>query len=777
MENFALKAKTAVKRIAAVTATSVMMGATMFGAVAAADLSDYPAPFVKDGKWVGLIVVGAKAAPADIIGATDVAASLAQQATTAASGTGTTTVSGGQMKDIVLGDNIGLPNSGGFDQELDHGDIASLKDDSLTFQSTSYDYREMLVWHNATQGSAFAVGPQIATSLTSIGGVEDDYKDGIYLEANKGTIGYYYVLDSTINISKTTSSDPLALSFLGRKMKITTVTDSNTFTARVGQEAFMNVGDTITIEGKKVLLKNVGSATTNAPFIVDVDGVVETLNVNTAETVNGLEILGTDAFYSDNVNERSASIVVGKDASETYNDGDKFVQPCGVAYKRAECKKENPDWVWDVDGLDTSAAGDTITTGDTTKPSIGVINDYTVNDFSDNPPAAGGKYDLPLGGYEIRFNKLTVPDTDYMTLTVTFESSADFSADASATTPRLGASQASEPAFLIEVTEAEGIEVLKSDGAYAKTNKIWLTINDSFQTNTTDVVYRNPTDGKATWASNIGPGGTVGRVAYGETKTTNVVMLLNGNLTAGTGLDPYVANKLNLTFDIRDDNNYMLNAADDISVWLGNTAGGDFATLGASLNSEEAREVIWNYTTTLGTKDENHRSRYGIVIMDPKSNGASDRVKLKIPKDIVKAQVTVAGPDTVTSTTGGAVSVSSISGVPVAKLDSEVSDKTAYSMIVVGGPCANDLALSLSGKTAAMCAEGYTAGKAKIQLFENAFGGTKTALLVAGYGAADTRNAATVLKDFKSYSDKLKGTTVEVASAAGVITVSAPTVA
>ena len=87
------------------------------------------------------------------------------------------------------------------------------------------------------------------------------------------------------------------------------------------------------------------------------------------------------------------------------------------------------------------------------------------------------------------------------------------------------------------------------------------------------------------------------------------------------------------------------------------------------------------------------------------------------------------------------------------------------------------MALSLSGKTAATCAEGYTAGKAKIQLFENAFGGTKTALLVAGYGAADTRNAATVLKDFKSYSDKLKGKTVEVASAAGVITVSAPTVA
>src|SRR3989344_4465811 len=137
MENFALKAKTAVKRIAAVTVTSVLKGATMFGAVAAADLSEYPAPFIKDGKWVGLIVVGANAAPADVIGATDIAATLAQQATTAAGG-GTTTTVGGQSKDITLGDTIGLPGSGGFDQEMDHADISSLKDDTITFQSSSY---------------------------------------------------------------------------------------------------------------------------------------------------------------------------------------------------------------------------------------------------------------------------------------------------------------------------------------------------------------------------------------------------------------------------------------------------------------------------------------------------------------------------------------------------------------------------------------------------------------------------------------------------------------
>ncbi len=789
MENFALKAKTAVKRIAAVTATSVMMGATMFGAVAAADLSDYPAPFVKDGKWVGLIVVGAKAAPADIIGATDIAATLAQQATTAASGTGTTTVAGGQSKDVVLGDSIGLSGNGGFDQEMDHGDVASLKDDSITFQSTSYDYREMLVWHNATGGTLVQPGPVASTSLTGIGGTQDDYKDGVYIESQKGAMGYYYVFDSTINVSTTTSTDPLAIAFLGRKMKITTnsysgVNSQTKFTARVGQEVFMNVGDTVTIEGKKITLKNVGSATTNAPVIVDVDGIVETITSNTPETVNGLEIDPVDAFYSDNLNERSATLIIGKDAVESYSDGDKFIQPCGVAYKRSECKKENPDWVWDIDGLIANAAGDTLTTASPTtnsNPTLGVVNDFAANDFSDNPPTVGGKYDFPLGGYEIRFDKLTVPDTDYMTLTVSYESTADFSTlvNTGGTTQVGYASQVSEPAFKIESSEAEALEVY--DGTnYRKTNKIWLSFNDSSNT-TFDIVYRNPTDGKATLAR--APNQTVaqleiGRVTYGETKGTNIRMWLNWSLVNSGD----VANSMNLTFDIIDDQSYITNNADDVRVWLGNAIGAagtaEFARLGSALNSEEAGEITWGTAfTTLGTKDENHRSRYGIVIVDPKSNGASDRAKFKVPKDQVKAKVTIAGPETVVTTTGGAVNVQSVAGVPVAKLDSEVTDKTAYNMILVGGPCANDLALEVSGATAATCATGYTSGKARVKLYENAFSGTKVALLVAGYSAADTRNAATVLKDYRSYADKLKGKEVEVVSSAGVITVAAPTVA
>ena len=75
-EKFVLKAKTAIKRVAAISAGGLMLGATVLGSVAAIDLGDYPAPFVADGQWSGLVVVGSNANAADIVGATDIVGRL-----------------------------------------------------------------------------------------------------------------------------------------------------------------------------------------------------------------------------------------------------------------------------------------------------------------------------------------------------------------------------------------------------------------------------------------------------------------------------------------------------------------------------------------------------------------------------------------------------------------------------------------------------------------------------------------------------------------------------
>src|SRR3989344_363551 len=70
--------RTAIKKMAAIGAGVAMTGATMMGALAAADLNQYPAPFVDKGKFNPntAIIVCASAAASDTLGSVDIARQL-----------------------------------------------------------------------------------------------------------------------------------------------------------------------------------------------------------------------------------------------------------------------------------------------------------------------------------------------------------------------------------------------------------------------------------------------------------------------------------------------------------------------------------------------------------------------------------------------------------------------------------------------------------------------------------------------------------------------------
>jgi len=82
--------------------------------------------------------------------------------------------------------------------------------------------------------------------------------------------------------------------------------------------------------------------------------------------------------------------------------------------------------------------------------------------------------------------------------------------------------------------------------------------------------------------------------------------------------------------------------------------------------------------------------------------------------------------------------------------DSELSSVQSRNLIVVGGSCINSAAASLVG--GALCGSSWTSstgvgsGQFLIQSYGDAFTSGKIALLVAGYEAADTVNAATYLR-------------------------------
>ncbi len=104
-----MKLQNAIKKVAALSTGAAMLGASVLGAVAY-DLSNYPEPFVKNGQFNGVLVVGEKAATSDVIGVTDIAMSLQASAvveeTVAVEGQTTQTVVEGGAEVAAGGDGV-----------------------------------------------------------------------------------------------------------------------------------------------------------------------------------------------------------------------------------------------------------------------------------------------------------------------------------------------------------------------------------------------------------------------------------------------------------------------------------------------------------------------------------------------------------------------------------------------------------------------------------------------------------------------------------------------
>ncbi len=743
-ENFGLKIKRAVKKVAAISTGFAMMGATITGALAL-DLADYPAPFVTSGTYdtSNALVVGAKAAASDTLGMVDIATNLQfeSKVCTPTAGTGVSVV-GGDSDDIRIGHAIAANgDSTNFDQELDDSDLPHLLDTAITFQSSDYDIKEVLVL-----GQAGTANVSVHSSLTSS---EDDYETDIVLEAERDAIKYYYVFDEAIQPNKTTTADPLEIKILGQTIKITSIDSDTKITARVGAEFFMNVGDTVTVSGKKVTLDNVGSG---GAIVVNVDGVTETIPSAGTETVNGIEINNDETFYEDNKEQRSATLIIGKDAVETYSDGDEYIGE----------DENDPDWVWNLANLHGIVSTTTSTTAEFTGPVVGVENDFVWNDDSDNPPGVGECIDMPNNYISICFDSLTVPDDQYMTLTIERESSADLS--------EAQANLTSVATIFISVNVKEGLVVDQSQLLTAntttdqKTDKVWL-----FNQNGSALeVYYEDSNGKTQLA-----GYTAGGTADGTANASNGFLDINYRSTKDTdvqfNVDPgdsyFAGGEFNLTlvpFETTELPGYQDNLT---TRWV--TAAHAVSSLGGTLSTEEAGEVVWQDGTqstssaeiNIGTKDEDHRTKYGIIIRDPKSNGASDQVVLEVPGDQVMANVVIRGSVASVSGAGETCTVADVS--PVTMLDNEVTTATRYNLILVGGPCANDLVEKLNfGVTCA--GWDLKEGEAVIKLIQN---GDKVAMLVAGTEALDTRRAAKVVANWKDYAltgteALVKGTTL-----------------
>ncbi|MFH1317003.1 MAG: hypothetical protein ABII01_05785 [Candidatus Woesearchaeota archaeon] len=187
-----MKIGKAIKRVAALGAGLSLVGATMFGAMAA-DLNQYPVPFIQDGVFNGILVVGTGGTdPAglasDIIGVTDIIASLQFASTTGGTGT-TQTVSGDawkvgtSSKTLEVSENLdagsNFENIKNVTTYVDGDNLDILKDGSLSNNKGTFDYTQALYFDNT------------ATEYVMLKRDDDDNVGPMFYIANSDSIARY----------------------------------------------------------------------------------------------------------------------------------------------------------------------------------------------------------------------------------------------------------------------------------------------------------------------------------------------------------------------------------------------------------------------------------------------------------------------------------------------------------------------------------------------------------------------------------------------------------
>lgn len=709
----------AIKKIAAVSAGVALLGATMTGALAA-DLSSFPEPFVVNNVYddATAFVTGDAALTIDT-DAQSYLVGLFQYMSKEMVSTdgGVTVTNGAEAKEITLGSALTTE----FDSVLGNRRIDSLFRGDINFDGSSYEVEEEI--------HLVGGGPEIVTSLTS---GEDDYESDIFMHLDKKQLYYAYRFRQDLDNDLHTRIGPdkrLEINFLGHNLRITDVhADGDRFTAYVGEEHFLDQGESVVVDGKTVRVRTVGDGSA----VIEVDGQTRTMKAeDTFLFAAGIEVTVDTIFYTAREADSPAvNLIVGDTAEETYRNNDAFIGE----------DTTKPDWKWEIKGLHLDG-----TTSDTVKV-LRIYNDYRMISPRDSPPGVGECIELPKGYISVCLDSLTVEDSDLKEYEMEIYGYLDLESveDGPVLERPVGWDNLTKQDSLKVWTEVdEGFRLMHTHISGLDNNlnvdNFYLYI-DTDVGNETHLIYED--DNKEHYGGVVSLGEKFAEVDYDDTRN-NVALQL-----AVTGADPVTMLHLEWAVDGLDDNLF--------THW---TVSGELAHLGTDADDPVAGDITWSTADTgIGTIENDVRTKYGIVVVHPNSEGKSDRVRLEVPPEQVKANVIVKHEDAVVSRAGAAWQPVHVT--PRLLKASQVSDPTMYNLIVVGGPCANPLAEELFGVTCD--GWGLETGEALVEMVDN---GDKVALLVAGTTGEDTKRAGLALSNYKDYdfsgsSNVVKGTSL-----------------
>ncbi len=773
-----------IRKVAAIGAGATMLGATMFGAMAA-DLASYPKPFVQDGKYNALIVFGDTAKTSDVIGAVDIATNLAFQMkqTVAASGATSTTVEEGAA----------VETSG---QKLYKADNLNTTKESFTKSDLPTLLAKQTI--TDTDGTSVDVTQTIKTikkASVTFDKTPDNLDDPILNVAlNDNTYNYSTQIDFSPAVD-TLKLQSKKVTLFGKEYTFSTNTaelNASTDTGLVlyggGVQKIMTAGDTATVdvEGKQAVVSVVGVNTDLSTAMVTCNGESKQMAVGATDTLGGIRIYVKQIF--------TYTVPAKQGAAELFIGTDKLAIKTGQAVKKGSS---------DVDGTKASvtATGTKVSSIIVTvTPNAGTpqVKYLKIGSSFADPVWAAFKWTFtgvtpPLEDASRDVIKVYPSSEDRLTLEFTNRNGQKYSAvvmngTETSTDAEVCLSDGSYKIVNTNTVAAQGVinENEKFIIGTKEYTHIYQLKQISLSSSTPKIKVQDVAQGSTTEELTVTTGGTGN---YGNYSILNLdgysyTIYINSagtavNITSGLTNALYTKSGASITLPTSGGAAaacYSVTAANvtiaeetDYNDGLFRDAGAN--TLGGNIGLNVHMNTSSNYDMqvdspagipssqaismqTVGTSyDRRAVTRYGTYI---KYNTESDVVQMYYPGAAANYQVFVAPTIAIVKTTGeGGTSSVTINEIAVgaAKLASDAlaadPDLSINNYILVGGPCVNAAAVKIMGADAAAdCAAGFEAGKAKVKLYENAATG-KVALLVAGYSAEDTTRAARAVKTGK----------------------------
>ena len=864
--------KKTIKRISALGIGASMVGATIFGGMAA-ELADYPSQFIKDGKFTGVLVVGDKAAAEDVIGVSDIAVSLQFAATKPVSVTSSGGVSaegdawkvGTSTKILEMSENLAsgtnretLRNITAFidDSELDalaSGTVSNGKGDApynqylyLLGPATGVTSGYVIYTEDDNDVTAdflyFETGDEIGRYLLEFTtALESDVDDstgaatttGLFLTDFEDTELTMFGKDYTIVQAKRTGAvgNNIKLILMGGAVK-DTLTEGDTKTYDIDgtpYEVSLDYVDsnsakfTINGEGTRDLLDGetdkLYDGTTlgvsNILYQAYAGGVHQASFFLGAQKVELKDTSITDVDSSNNLKvdddtiDDASVIIEGTDDNATFKinrihinmtaDDDFYVPAGGKLSENPELAEPEVIFTnnWDIEykGLsEVEVETIELTTSGNKKYKLkfkdgdGEEVSLPIAEAISSGVVHFGEKDKAL----INAENMTITKNDYVLLTDTTSGSdrgerktyalqykgADKS---SADNPvlkfkNLGNGETIEQSYSAASSFDTGtgdvgvkLATLKIGGAdYNVFN------SSSIKSNDFSILIDQDADGAIENVKSRSGG-----AAVNGTNQINITTWSGMEIGIQNGTTP-TSNGIILTFKTPDNSRDGTSTQDNVETLQATDYG---VNISSDTNTKVAIAVLQGYGSGAGgtylsektpdseTDVQYSYTTYGTFITRESPSSEPGTLTIEHPTTQREALVYITAKGTTFSTavatTTDAVTVQRIS-VGATKLASEVANINAVNSILVGGPCANAAAATVM-KIGADCTAGFEPGVGLVQVFDV---NGNVAMLVAGYSAADTRNAAAVVSNYGDYD--LKGEKMEVTKVGATLTVAEP---